>query len=417
MNKFLIIILVHLIVILPFNKMLSQTAELPVKTGIEVLKSNSFDVLKGKRVGLLTNPTGIDAKLRSTIDVFFESPAVDLRALFGPEHGVRGDFKAGEKVSSSRDPKTGLPIYSLYGHNKKPGAVMFKDIDVLVYDIQDLGCRSYTYISTMGLAMEAAAENGIEFIVLDRPNPLGGIRIEGNIAEEALFSLVGAYPIPYVYGMTCGELASMINEEAWLKNGVSCDLKVIKMQGWTRNMTFEDTQLPWVPSSPHIPHAHKAPYYVATGILGELGVINIGVGYTLPFELFGTPYINPYLMLEKLNNRFGGEIGFRPIVYKPYYGKQADKLMHGFQLYIDTDTDISLMSIQFLFLEVFHDIYPNVDILSLSADRHNMFDKVCGSRKIRELFFKNYSFNMIEKLLTQDIEPFRNASMKYYLYD
>ena len=210
-----------------------------VKTGIEVLKDNNFDILQGKRVGLITNPTGVDSELRSTIDILFEAKNVNLVALFGPEHGVRGDVYAGDKVQSSTDTKTGLPIYSIYGKNRKPTKEMLSNIDVLVYDIQDIGCRSYTFISTMGLAMIASAESDIEFIVLDRPNPLGGEKIEGNLVEDQFISFVSQFKIPYLYAQTPGELALMLNEENML--GIKCKLKVVKMQGWKRDMIWADT--------------------------------------------------------------------------------------------------------------------------------------------------------------------------------
>ncbi|MEJ2618531.1 MAG: DUF1343 domain-containing protein, partial [Ignavibacteriaceae bacterium] len=184
-----------------------------VKTGIEVLRDRNFDILKGKRVGLVTNPTGVDSKLKSTIDILNESPNVNLVALFGPEHGVRGDFTAGDYIESYTDGYTKLPVYSLYGKTRKPDSTMLKNIDVLVYDIQDIGCRSYTYISTMGLIMEAAAKNNIEVVILDRPDPLGGCRVEGGLVEDGHFTFVSMFKIPYVYGLTCGELATLINNE------------------------------------------------------------------------------------------------------------------------------------------------------------------------------------------------------------
>ncbi|MEK9138112.1 MAG: DUF1343 domain-containing protein, partial [Bacteroidota bacterium] len=215
-----------------------------VKTGIEILRDRNFDILRGKHVGLITNPTGVDSKLKSTIDILFDAKEVKLVALYGPEHGVRGDHAAGEKVESYTDALTKLPVYSLYGKTRKPTPEMLKGIDILVYDIQDIGCRSYTYISTMGLAMEAAAEQKIEFVVLDRPNPLGGEKVEGNIVEKDFESFVSQFPVPYVYGLTCGELAQMLNEEGMLKNGVRCKLAVVPMEGWKRSMTFEETGLP-----------------------------------------------------------------------------------------------------------------------------------------------------------------------------
>lgn len=296
-------------------------AEAKVKTGIEVLASQHFAPLKGKRVGLITNPTGVDSNLRPTIDILFEAPEVDLVALYAPEHGVRGNIYAGDKVSNSRDTKTGLPIYSLYGKSRKPTAEMLRSIDVLVYDIQDIGCRSFTYISTMGLAMQAAAEQGIEFMVLDRPNPLGGNRVEGCPVETGYTSFVSQYPIPYIYGLTCGELARLLNGEG-MTGTKPCKLTVVAMEGWTRDMDFADTGLPWVAPSPHIPQAISAYYYPMSGIAGELGTLSIGVGYTLPFELFGASWVDADTLADRLNALKLEGVIFRPIHYTPFYGTQ-----------------------------------------------------------------------------------------------
>ena len=210
------------------------------KPGIETLRDSSFKQLQGKRVGLITNPTGVDRNLRSTIDILHEAPGVELVALYGPEHGVRGDVHAGDKVESSIDPATGVKVYSLYGATQKPTSEMLEGVDVLVYDIQDIGCRSFTYISTMGKAMEACIENDIEFMVLDRPNPLGGNKVEGCIVEEGFTSFVSQYPIPYVYGLTPGELAILLNEEGLIVPGKKARLTVVPMSGWSRDMKYGD---------------------------------------------------------------------------------------------------------------------------------------------------------------------------------
>ena len=207
--------------------------------------------------------------MRSTIDILHEAPNVNLVALYGPEHGVRGDVHAGDHVTDIKDATTGLPVYSLYGKTRKATPDMLKDVDVLVYDIQDIGCRSFTYISTMGLAMEAAAENGKEFIVLDRPNPVGGLKIEGNLVEDDCISFVSQFKIPYLYALTCGELALMLNGEKMLKDGEQCNLHVVKMKGWKRKMDYTQTGLQWVPSSPHIPHPYSAFFYPVSGILAN----------------------------------------------------------------------------------------------------------------------------------------------------
>ena len=379
-----------------------------VKTGIEVLKDNNFDILQGKRVGLITNPTGVDSELRSTIDILFEAKNVNLVALFGPEHGVRGDVYAGDKVQSSTDTKTGLPIYSIYGKNRKPTKEMLSNIDVLVYDIQDIGCRSYTFISTMGLAMIASAESDIEFIVLDRPNPLGGEKIEGNLVEDQFISFVSQFKIPYLYAQTPGELALMLNEENML--GIKCKLKVVKMQGWKRDMIWADTKLQWVPASPHIPNSQTAIYYPTTGILGELGYLNIGVGYPLPFQTIGAPWINGDSLADILNSKKLPGVLFRPIYYKPFYSTYQGELCGGIEIHITDFEKCRLTEIQFIVMEVLNDMYPEkATFKNANTKRFSMFDKVCGTDEIRIKFSKNHKWS--------DIKDYFNISKKYYLYE
>ncbi|MFA6597120.1 MAG: DUF1343 domain-containing protein [Ignavibacteriaceae bacterium] len=394
-----------------------------VKLGIDVLKERNFDVLKGKRVGLITNPTGVDQNLKSTIDILFESKECKLTALYGPEHGVRGDFSAGTEIDFYTDSKTNLPVYSIYGKTKKPTPEMLNDIDVLVFDIQDIGCRSYTFISTLGLAMEAAAENNIPFVVLDRPNPLGGIKVEGNLVEDGFVSFVSQYKIPYVHGLTLGEFATMINEEGMLhkdslrneKN--KCNLTVIPMQGWKRKMNFAATGLEWVPSSPHIPYCETPEYYVATGILGELGYISIGIGYTIPFQTYAAEWIDGEQLAKKMNALDLEGIVFRPTSFRPYYGKQKDTTLHGVQLHITDYSKVNLMSLQFLFMEVHNEMYPDKNpFTGCDTSRLKMFDKVCGTSKIRELFTKRMKYEDVRSYLMKDVEAFRKLSSKYYLY-
>lgn len=397
---------------------LALCAELPaqVKTGIEVLKENNFEILKGKNIGLITNPTGVDLKLKSTIDILYEAEDVNLVALFGPEHGVRGDFAAGDHVENYTDKKTNLPVYSLYGKTRKPTKEMLKNIDVLVYDIQDIGCRSYTYISTMGAAMEAAAENNIEFVVLDRPDPLGGLKVEGSIVEEGFFSFVSAFPIPYVYGLTCGELAKMINEEDMLKNKVKCNLTVVSMKNWKRGMSFKDTGLEWVPTSPHVPHFDSPQFYVSSGILGELGVVSEGVGYTIPFQVFAADWINSDLFSEKMNSLNIDGVLFRPINFKPFYGRDEGKELHGVQIYFTDYKKVNLMSLQFLFMQVNNELYPDKNPFELGEKRSRSFDRVVGTSKLREMFEKNLKYSDIENYLNKDVDNFKKLSEKYYLY-
>lgn len=388
-----------------------------VKLGIEVLAEKDFEPLSGKKVGLITNATGVDRHLHSTINLLNNAENVDLVALYGPEHGVRGDISAGETVSTYTDPETGIIVYSLYGNTRKPLPEMLKDIDVLVYDIQDIGVRSYTFISTMGLAMEAAAENGVEFMVLDRPNPLGGEKIEGNIVEDGYFSFVSQFPIPYVYGLTPGEVAKMINGEGWLKGGKKCKLTVIPMDNWTRNMTFEATGLPWVPTSPHIPHAYSPYFYVSTGIMGELGVFSEGVGYTTPFQVFGAEWINAAELSKEMNALNLSGVLFRPLVYKPYYGRDEGKSLGGVQIYFTDYEKVNLMLLQFYFMQVNNALYPQKKAFNIGPkDRLYFFDKVAGTDQIRLKFEKNYKVDDIIDYLNKDVDSFRFKSGKYYLY-
>jgi uncharacterized protein YbbC (DUF1343 family) len=388
-----------------------------VKTGLEVLISQDFAPIKGKRVGLITNPTGVDHNLQSSVDLFFHSKEVKLVTLYGPEHGVRGDFSAGATVADFKDPRTGLTVYSIYGKTRKPTPEMLKDIDVLVYDIQDIGSRSYTYISSLGLAMEAAAENNIEFVVLDRPNPLGGLKMEGCLTEPAFTSFVSQFPIPYVHGLTVGELATYLNEEGLLANKVKCKLTVIPMKGWKRKMTFEETGLPWVLSSPHIPHSDSPVFYPISGILGELYVFSIGVGYTLPFELFAAEWINADSLAQSMNNLQLPGLLFRPIHFTPYYSVSKDKVVHGVQVHITDYKSAQLSLVQFWVLQECHKLWPAKNVFELcEKSRLNMFDKVCGTDKVRLQFTKTFQVASILPLWNKDIVSFRERARRYFLY-
>ena len=386
-----------------------------VKTGIEVLKAQRFELLEGKRVGLITNPTGVDDGLRSTVDILNEAPNVELVALFGPEHGVRGDAHAGDHVGNQTDPVTGLPVYSLYGKTRKPTSEMLRGIDVLVYDIQDIGCRSFTYISTMGEAMAAAAENGIEFVVLDRPHPLGGRKVEGPLVQDGFFSFVSQYRIPYVYGLTCGELAMLLNGEGMI--GKPCNLHVVAMEGWKRDMVYEDTGLQWIPSSPHIPQAETAFFYPASGIVGDFGYLSIGVGYTIPFQMFAAEWIDAEQFADSLNALKLPGVIFRPIHVKPFYSVGQGKQLHGVQVHLTKYPDAPLTDIQFYVMQEIARLYPDRAVLA-NADtaRFRMMDQVTGSDYVRKTFAARNRFEDIRAYWYKDVAPFRTLSRKYYLY-
>ncbi|OCW94584.1 hypothetical protein A9168_06125 [Macellibacteroides sp. HH-ZS] len=404
-----------LLAMIPFFAGTAFAQKIRIQTGIEVLKNSNFKLLEGKRVGLITNPTGVDNQLKSTIDILHEAPNVNLVALFGPEHGVRGDVHAGDHVDNSSDPTTGLPVGSLYGKTRKATPDMLKGIDVLVYDIQDIGCRSFTYISTMGLAMEAAAENNIEFVVLDRPNPLGGLKVEGNLAEDGYISFVSQFKIPYLYGLTCGELAQMLNEENMLAK--QCKLTVVKMKGWKRKMDYTQTGLQWIPSSPHIPHAHSAFFYPVSGIVGELGYLSIGVGYTIPFQMFAADWIKAEEFASALNKLNLPGVHFRPMHLKPFYSVGVGTQMQGVQVHLTDYQKANLSEIQFYVMQVIAQLYPDKAVFANANEkRFDMFDKVSGSNQIRLLFAKNNRFEDIQAYWNKDVEAFKKLSKKYYLY-
>ena len=393
-----------------------------VKPGIEVLRDSGFEGLKGKRVGLVTNPSGVDSQLNSTVDILFAAPEVNLVALYGPEHGVRGNAYAGDKVADSKDPKTGLPVYSLYGATRKPTPEMLEGIDVMVYDIQDVGVRSYTFISTLGLVMEACSAKGIEVMVLDRPNPLGGNKIEGSYVEQPFNSFVSQYKIPYIYGLTVGELAKLVNEEG-LNRGqkgnqepAKCKLTIVPMEGWTRDMLYEDTGLPWVLPSPNIPFKDSPMYYAASGVCGELyGFMNIGIGYTLPFQLFGALWLDPDKLKAKLESYNLPGISFRTIWYKPYFGSLAGKHVKGLQYFFTDYEKARVTETQFYVMQAVAELYPDKKAFEVVTGI-GLFDKVCGTDFIRKEFSKRYKVEDIKAYWSKDEQAFRALAQQYYIY-
>lgn len=400
-----------------------RPAPATVKPGIEVLAERGFEGLQGKRVGLVTNPSGVDHLLRATIDILYEAPEVELVALFAPEHGVRGDVYAGGKVEDYTDPATGLPVHSLYGAQREPTDAMLQGIDVMVYDIQDVGTRSYTFISTLGLVMRACARNDIEVMVLDRPNPLGGRKVEGPLVEPGFFSFVSQYAIPYVYGLTVGELARLINEEG-LNRGqkgdlppVKCRLSVVPMEGWNRDMLYTDTGLPWILPSPNIPSPRSAVCYPSAGIAGELsGYLNIGIGYNIPFETFAAEWIDAEALKARLDSYGLPGVAFRTIHYKPFYGAAKDVLLHGVQFFFTDYAAASLSLTQFYVMQAIQELFPDHNPF-LTKDRLRMFDLVCGTDYVRKEFGKRLEVEDILGRWTRDVDGFKTLSQKYYLYD
>ena len=384
-----------------------------VLPGVEVLAARGFAPIKGKRVALVTNPTGVDRRLRSTVDILHSAPDVSLVALLAPEHGVRGNITAGARVATETDAATGVKVHSLYGRTRKPTAEMLRETDVLVYDIQDLGCRSYTFVSTLGLCMEACAEQGKEMVVLDRPNPLGGERVEGAMLDSDCRSFVSQYNIPYIYGLTPGELALYLNASEF---GGRVRLTVVPMEGWKRRMTYADTGLPWVLPSPHVPTPQTAMFYPATGILGELDYASVGVGYTMPFRLICTDWADADELARRLNALKLVSINFRPVHIKPYYGFGNGRDLHGVEIYInDPHTPADLTLLQFYAMQELAAMHPAKAVFGqqLSSSRLQMFDRVCGSKKIRQEFSRRH---MVADILPLWKNDFREQSRQYRLY-
>ncbi|MCX6967023.1 MAG: DUF1343 domain-containing protein [Verrucomicrobia bacterium] len=342
-----------------------------VELGIDVLKQHQFSILQGKRVGLVTNHTGIDSNGVKTRKILAAAKGVRLVALFAPEHGLDGVVGAGKYVASRKDKLTGLPVYSLYGPTRKPTAAMLKGLDVLVYDMQDIGSRSYTYISTMAKCMEAAGEVGIPFVVLDRPNPLGGLRVEGPPMEPQWISFVGQLPVPYVHGMTSGELAQMANSKGWVQP--KCNLTVVKMHNWQRGMTWNQTGLHWIATSPNIPHATSPFYYVATGLAGEVEGIETGCGGPEPFQIAASKWTDA----EKFT-AYMRSLNLRGISFKEY----SRNGFQGARIRIDPDAQADLCALGVYILAAAQKAAPR-SLFTGSASKYDIFYKCYGSDSIR----------------------------------
>jgi uncharacterized protein YbbC (DUF1343 family) len=389
----------------------------PVKLGIDVLEDRQFAELQGKRVGLITNATGIDSHGESTVDILRRAPGVRLVALFGPEHGVYGANWAGAYVPSSIDPHTGLPVYSLYGPTRKPTPEMLRGIDILVYDIQDIGCRSYTFISTLGLAMEAAGEAGIKFYVLDRPDPLNGNRVEGMMPASGFHNFECQWNIPYVYGMTPGELAYMIvSSRGWIAKRPA--LTIVPMVGWYRSMYWEDTGLIWIPTSPHIPSADTSLDYVATGFLGEAGGICHGIGYTLPFKVVGHPSFDSFAFTAELSQLGLPGVLFRPTTFQPFYGVFKNQLIHGAQIFY---TDRDRVNLCDLAVEILYHAYHEPGIAMFQPDATGdtgpaAFDAIAGGSALRTALQENQMPDQIEASWQPGLAAFNQARRRFLLY-
>ncbi|SCA64054.1 Uncharacterized protein YbbC [Chlamydiales bacterium SCGC AG-110-P3] len=388
-----------------------------VKVGLERVFEPSFKKhLKDKRVGLITNHTAVTRQLKSSIDLFKENQfeGYKLSALFGPEHGIYGLGYAEEKISGEKD-DDGIPVYSLHGSTRRPTEQMLKDIDILVFDIQDIGARAYTYITTLFYCMEEAAKRDIPVMVLDRPNPLNGLIIDGPMLDDNCRSYVSYINVPYCHGMTIGELARYFNAEY----KVGCELVIVPMEGWHRSMSFHDSGLPWIPTSPQIPEADTAYYYPTTGILGELQIVNIGVGYTLPFKCVGAPWIDADAFAEALNEQKFPGVAFRPFYYRPYFGRFARQNCEGVLIVVSDPVKFKPVSTQYLILGILKSMYPKqvADGIASSKKRKRMFCKVNGTEEVYDILTKEKFIVWKLRELHQDRrDQFTENRRKYLLY-
>ena len=380
-----------------------SVASAAVKLGIDVLADNDYSLLAGKRVGLITNQTGVNAEGVRTRVLLRKN--CNLVALYTPEHGLDGREKAGRYVRSRRDPVTGLIAHSLYGPTRKPTAAMLRGVDVLVFDLQDIGCRSYTYISTMGRCMEAAGELDIPFIVLDRPNPLGGLRIEGPSVEQRWISFVSQFPIPYVHGMTVGELARMVNGKHWMS--ARCNLTVVEMRGWRRSMTWEDTGLRWIPSSPNIPRGDSPLYYVATGLVGELSGPEIGIGGPAPFQSIAASWLNASSFTDYLRSLETPGVTFHELRRGRYQGSVLN-------IEPEAATNLTGLGI-YMMAEMNRLAHPDMFQRS-SRSKLDIFFKVYGSASIRPLIERQKSPAGIIASWKTNEQEFRSARRPFLLY-
>ncbi|RSD25032.1 DUF1343 domain-containing protein [Mesobacillus subterraneus] len=382
------------------------------RVGAEALLEQHKDLIEGKRVGLITNPTGVDRDLNSVVDLLFNDPDVELTALYGPEHGVRGSAQAGAYVEYYIDEKTNLPVYSLYGQTKKPTPEMLENVDVLLFDIQDVGTRFYTYIYTMAYAMEAAKENEIPFIVLDRPNPLGGHKVEGPVLETKYKSFVGNYEIPLRHGMTVGELAQLFNEEF----GIGADLTVVEMNGWKRTMHYDDTPLEFVMPSPNMPTLDTALVYPGAALIEGTNVSE-GRGTTKPFELIGAPFINSDHLAAELNSLKLPGVKFRAASFIPTFSKHSGKLSHGIQIHITDYDSFKPVETGLHIVKTIHDMYPeDFEFRAEDSKGISFFDLLTGNGWIREAIENGQSVEEIKAQWQDELDQFKQVREKYLLY-
>jgi uncharacterized protein YbbC (DUF1343 family) len=371
-------------------------------TGVERLQAMNSDPLRGKRIGIITNQTGVDSQGNRTVDLLGRQSGVQLIAIFSPEHGINGTDEV--SVSDSVDPRLHVPIYSLYGATRQPTDAMLRGIDVLIFDIQDTGVRFYTYITTMAYCMEEAAKHHISFYVLDRPNPLGGEVIEGPVLEADKLSFTGYFPMPVRHGMTIGELARMFNAE----NKIGVDLHVVEMKDWHRSETYDQTGLPWIAPSPNLPNLDAAFLYPGVEIL-QAGGVSVGRGTSTPFEVLGAPWINGDALAAELTRRAMADVAFAPARFTPKQGLYRGEECHGVSMKILSRTELRPMRMGLEIADALHRMYPEHFELAKTV-------LLLGSQQTVDRLARGEAPEEIAAGWSRDLAKFRQMRAKYLLY-
>jgi uncharacterized protein YbbC (DUF1343 family) len=400
-----------------------------IRIGIQSLVEDDLPLLTNKRIGVISNHTGVTPEFEHLVDVLYFKFHLNVKAIFAPEHGFRGDLPEGFSVESYIDDRTRLPVYSLYGVRLKPSKDILNELDVLIYDIQDVGARFYTYISTLFYVLEVAGKTGVEVLLLDRPNPITGVRMEGPILDYRFRSFVGIWEIPVMHGMTVGELALLFNGEA----GLNAKLKVYKLVGWSRRMWFDETGLPWVPPSPNMPCLSTAIVYPGICLI-EGTNISEGRGTTKPFELVGAPWMNEYKIVEELKTLPLRGVKFRTSTFIPRYGKYAGQLCHGLQIHVTDRNILEPVKLGLAIIWATEKLHPDklqfnvkcyedtlgcsvcgVGTSSIETQVRYYFDCLIGNDIIRKLIEEGCDFKEIARLC-DEIELFEKNRRKYLLY-
>ena len=408
--------IVVLFVLLLATSASAQTGD--TKCGIDNLVDTQFELLRHKNVVLVTHAAARARTGRSTAEEFLLRDDVNTLRILAPEHGFYGVIQAGRKVEDNT--VMGTPTLSLYGSLRRPRGDMITDADAVIVDFQDIGSRSYTYVSTMIEVMEACALYDVPVIILDRPNPLGGLVVDGNLPDRSIKSFVARIPTPYVHGMTLGEIAKMANGEGWLEkdsegNARTCELLVIKCKRWTRGMTWEETGLKWYPTSPNIPSIEAARGYAVTGLSGELGLASIGIGTSAPFTMIGSPNFQRDEMLEQRFAIYG--VTARWGKFRPIAGKHAKKVNQGYHLAFATDSTFRPFHAAMGMIVALRDAQPGtLDTKLRLSNRGKMFVKTSGTQRIIDLLYRGAGWPTIRAICDEGVEEFKQARAPYLLY-